>query len=240
MQAKNIPVEERIIFALDVPDAEEAMNLVKQLESEIRFFKVGLQLFLAGGFSIVEWITRRGHKVMLDLKFYDIPKTVELAVRQLNGRGITFATVHGNSSIMKAASTAAEDTAVLAVTVLTSLGEEEIQELGATVSIQELVLKRAVAAEKSGCRGIVCSPREVAGVRDKVGNDLVIVTPGIRLESGSTVKDDDQIRFATPFSAITSGSDYLVIGRPVRDAERPAQAARTIKEEISRALPRLA
>ncbi len=239
MQVKNIPLDERLIFALDVPAADDARRLVRSLESEVRFFKVGLQLFLAGGFSTVEWLVERGLRVMLDLKFYDIPRTVELAVRQLHGRGITFSTVHGNMSIMEAAAGAAGDVKILAVTVLTSLGEEEIRELGASRTIQELVVSRAAAAEKAGCTGIVCSPRETAAVRQEVGHDLVIVTPGIRPDTGSSLQNDDQVRSATPFSAIMNGSDYLVVGRPVRDSVDPPGAARAIKEEISRALDAL-
>ncbi len=236
MQVKNIPVEERIIFALDVSGPEEAKGLVNKLESEITFFKVGLQLFLAGGFSVVEWITSRGHKVMLDLKFYDIPRTVEMAVRQLEGRDITFTTVHGNRAIMEAAARAAGKTAILAVTVLTSLGEEEMRQMGASVSIEELVVRRAIGAKESGCRGIVCSPREASSVRKAVGPELVIVTPGIRMADRAELPNDDQVRFATPYAAILNGSDYLVVGRPIRDAKDPSLATKAIKAEISRAI----
>ena len=236
MQAKNIPLEERIIFALDVADSVQAKALVRRLESEVRFFKVGLQLFLSGGFDIVDWIMGEGHRVMLDLKFYDIPKTVELAVDQLNGRGITFATVHGNRAIMEAAAGTAKDVGILAVTVLTSLGQNEIQELGAEISIEELVMKRAEAARAAGCAGIVCSPREASAVRKKAGPEMVIVTPGIRPSETRDSAPDDQVRIATPYSAITGGSDYLVIGRPLRDSPDPVTTAQAIKEEIARGL----
>ena len=236
MQVKNIPLEERLIFALDVAEMDQAKELVRMLEPETRFFKVGLQLFLAGGFPMVQWIVDRGLKVMLDLKFYDIPQTVELAVRQLQGRGISFATVHGNRSIMQAAARGADGLGILAVTVLTSLGQEEMEEFGARRSIEELVISRAVAARDAGCIGIVCSPKEAAGVRRKAGSELIIVTPGIRPETGSSPDNDDQARSASPFFAVLNGSDYLVVGRPVRDSDNPAGAARAIKKEIARAL----
>ncbi len=240
MQAKKIPVEERIIFALDVPGPDEARELVTMLEPEVNFFKVGLQLFLAGGFRIVDWIIGRGHRVMLDLKFYDIPKTVELAVRQLDGHGITFATVHGNRAIMEAAASAVNGLGILAVTVLTSMGEEELKELGAVVSIEELVLKRAVSAGRAGCAGVVCSPREVRAVREKTGDSLIVVTPGIRPSSKGYAMPDDQVRTATPYSAILNGSDYLVIGRPIREADDPLAAVSAMRHEIGLALEEMA
>ena len=236
MQVKNIPARERIILALDVSSGDEAMDLVERLEPEITFFKVGLQLFLAAGFSIVDWITGRGHKVMLDLKFYDIPRTVELAVRQLNGRGITFATAHGSRAVAKAASLGAQDVGILAVTVLTSIGQEEMEEMGSSLAVKEVVLKRALGAREAGCKGIVCSPKEVKMVRQKTGEDLIVVTPGIRLKDQALAVKDDQVRIADPFSAITNGSDYLVIGRPIRDAPDPLKTAGKIRGEIERAL----
>ncbi len=236
MQVKNIPLNERIIFALDVSTLEQAKELVRILESETAFFKVGLQLFLAAGFEIVEWLTIRGLKVMLDLKFYDIPKTVELAVDQLGGRDITFATVHGNRAIMEAAARASADVGILAVTVLTSLGQDDMEEMGTSIPIEELVIRRAVAARDAGCVGVVCSPQEVAMVRSKTGDELVLVTPGVRPENVSGPGRDDQARFATPYDAIINGSDHLVIGRPIKEAKHPLEALKAIKDEVSRAL----
>ncbi len=235
MDRKSICLDERIIFALDVPGPESAKDLVKRLEGEIRFFKVGLQLFLAAGFPLVEWIEGRGHRVMLDLKFYDIPRTVELACEQLNGKKITFATVHGHKSILEAAVKGARDYSVLAVTVLTSLGRDELREMDSPLSIEELVAKRAKFARDTGCQGVVCSALEAEAVRRVIGDDMFMVTPGIR-PSGLTGEDDDQKRIQTPYKAIKDGADFLVMGRPISMSKRPEETVRSVKKEIARAL----
>ena len=156
---KDIPVNERIIFALDVPDAGSARLLVEQLDSDIKFFKVGLQLFLAGGWPVIDHIVGRGNKVMLDLKLYDIPATVRLAVEQFAGRGVTFTTVHGYGPVVKAALEADAGVKILAVTVLTSMGEAELAELNFQGTVEELVKERAGRVLALGCHGIVCSAR---------------------------------------------------------------------------------
>ena len=235
MDRQSISLDERIIFALDVPGQESAKDLVKRLEGEIRFFKVGLQLFLAAGFPLVEWIEERGHRVMLDLKFYDIPRTVELACEQLNGKNITFATVHGHRSILEAAVKGARDYSVLAVTVLTSLGKDELREMDSPLSMEELVSKRAEFARAAGCQGVVCSALEARAVRRVIGDDMFIVTPGIR-PSGLFGADDDQKRIQTPYKAIKDGADFLVMGRPISMSKRPEETVNSVKKEIARAL----
>jgi orotidine-5'-phosphate decarboxylase len=172
---KQIPLNERIIFALDVPSHEEAMDLVEKLDNDIKFFKVGLQLFLAGWFKTIDSIIARGNKVMVDLKFFDIPETVKLAVEQLKNRKVTFATVHGNDPILKAAVTEKNGLKILAVTVLTSFGENDMRDMGMTGSIEDLVLLRSRKALEIGCDGVVSSALEAPVLRDELGNNFLIV-----------------------------------------------------------------
>ena len=197
MSKKNIPLNERIIVALDVDQPEKAKEMVKTCESHISFFKVGLQLFMADWFNIVDWIVDRGHKVMLDLKFFDIPETVKLAVEQVNSRGVTYATIHGNDPIIRAAVEARGDMQLLAVTVLTSFGEEDLRAMGMTQSVEDLVYFRAKRALELGCDGVVSSGLEAKRMRSDLGDKLLIVTPGIR--PGANVEDsgDDQKRIVT-------------------------------------------
>lgn len=234
MSRPNIPLEERIIFALDLADPREALALVDRLAGRIRFFKVGLQLFFAGGWPVVEYIVAKDCKVMLDLKLYDIPATVRLAVRQFADRGITFTTVHGYGPVVEAALAADTGVQILAVTVLTSFGAEQVQELNYAGSVEDLVLQRTDTALRLGCHGVVCSAREAALLRCRLGRNFVMVTPGIR-PAGSD--PGDQQRIATPGQAITDGADYLVIGRPIRDAADPDRCLAALQQEISAALP---
>lgn len=233
MNVTAIPLEERIIFALDVADPREAMALVDRLSDHIRFFKVGMQLFFAGGWSVVDYIVGKGCKVMLDLKLYDIPATVKLAVQQFSGRGISLTTVHGYGPVVEAALEADTGIRILAVTVLTSFGNEQVSELQYQGSVEDLVLQRARTVLGLGCHGIVCSAREAALLREQLGQEFVMVTPGIR-PSGADL--NDQQRVATPGRAIADGSDYLVIGRPIRDASDPETCIRAIQREIALAL----
>ncbi|NLX18102.1 MAG: orotidine-5'-phosphate decarboxylase [Desulfobulbus sp.] len=233
MSTSEIPLEERIIFALDLADPAEALMLVDRLAGHIRFFKVGLQLFFAGGWPVVEYIVARGCKVMLDLKLYDIPTTVRLAVRQFADRGITFTTVHGYEPVVAAALAADTGIRILAVTVLTSFGNEQLRELNYTGTVDDLVVERTDAVLRQGCHGIVCSAREAGLLRDRFGRDFTMVTPGIRPVGSDP---GDQQRIATPGQAIMSGADYLVIGRPIRDADKPEQYIAALQEEISSAL----
>jgi orotidine-5'-phosphate decarboxylase len=233
---KEIPLKERLIFALDVSSKEEAERWLDRLGDQVSFYKVGLQLFLAGGFPVIEMIRERGHQVMVDLKFFDIPETVALAVRELKNKGATFITVHGNDPILRAAVREREDARILAVTVLTSFDESDLREMGLTGTIADLVYLRARKALDLGCDGIVSSGLEVARLREGLGDQLLIVTPGIRPGTNEVVREDDQKRVATVDRAIRNGADYLVVGRPIRDAKDPVAVVKQIQEQIASAL----
>jgi len=233
---KDIPVNERIILALDVESPEQAKELVRKTESHITFYKVGLQLFMASWFEIVDWLAVRGHKVMVDLKFFDIPETVRLAVAQLNNRGVAFATIHGNDPIIRAAVAAKGDLALLAVTVLTSFGQEDMQAMGMTRSIEDLVYFRAKRAMELGCDGVVSSGLEAKRLRDGLGSKLLIVTPGIRPGANIYEQQDDQQRIITAGKAIADGADYLVVGRPITKAPDPIEVIRLLQDEIRQGL----
>jgi orotidine-5'-phosphate decarboxylase len=236
MQPKSIPLKERIIFALDVDSADHAKKLVERLEGHIRFYKVGLQLFLAGWFPVVEWIAERGHRVMLDLKFYDIPQTIKLAVGQLRGKGVTFATVHGNEPIVEAAVQAGAEVKIVAVTVLTSFGKEDMEKFfGLRCKVEDLVVERARQAIDSGAAGIVASGVEAPRLRRELGDDYLIITPGIRV-GGTGAGWDDQKRIMTAGQAIRGGADYVVVGRPIRDAADPISVIEAMQEEIAATL----
>lgn len=237
MDKKDIPLDERIIFALDVDSHDTAVEWIDKLESHIHFYKVGLQLFLAGWFTTIDEITRRGHKVMVDLKFFDIPETVGLAVRQLKNRGVTFATVHGNDPILEAAVREKNGLRILAVTVLTSFGVEDMQEMfGATVDIERLVLSRARRALKHGCDGVISSGLEARKLREDLGQNFLIVTPGIRPGANREEPMDDQKRIVTAGEAISNGADYVVVGRPISNAKDPTSVVETMQREIQKAL----
>ncbi|MEK7702723.1 MAG: orotidine-5'-phosphate decarboxylase [Nitrospirota bacterium] len=231
---KNIPLNERIIFALDFTDPEEAKRWVEKVDSEIKFFKVGLILFMANGWwNLIDYMIKRGNKVMVDLKFFDIPETVYGATVQLKNRGITFATIHGNEPIIEAAVKDKGDMKVLAVTVLTSFDESDMIEMGFTKTVQDLVEIRARKALRLGCDGIVSSPLEAAAVRKEFGENFLIVTPGIRPGlNRDVIGIDDQKRIATAKQAIINGADHVVIGRPIRMAPDPISAIHAIQQEI--------
>ena len=232
---KDIPIDERIIFALDVSNMKEAIRWVDTLGGHVRFFKVGLELFLTGCWSVVDEILSRDFKVMLDLKFFDIPETVKRAVGKVSEKDVFFTTVHGNEPIIKAANEAKGDVKVLAVTVLTSFDDAAMRKMGFDHTVEEIVLERATEAVGLGSDGVVASAREARLLRRELGEDFCIVTPGIRPDSGRETADD-QKRTSTPFDAIKSGSDYLVIGRPIRQAKDPIEIVEAVKEDIERAL----
>ncbi|HEX9395690.1 MAG TPA: orotidine-5'-phosphate decarboxylase [Burkholderiales bacterium] len=226
-----IPRRERLIVALDVPSAREAMALVEKLGDAACFYKIGLELFTAGGyFELAAWLAKRGDKVFADLKFYDIPETVRRAVANLRSSGATFLTVHGHRSVMDAAAKEKGDLKVLAVTVLTSFDHRDLQELGASKSLDDLVMSRAKGAIESGCDGVIASPLEAAKIKSAYGEKLLVVTPGIR-PAGSPA--GDQKRAADPVGAFTRGADYIVVGRPIRDAADPRAAALAIQKTIN-------
>jgi orotidine-5'-phosphate decarboxylase len=238
MAMNDIPLDERIIFALDVADVSEAKRLVDLLRGEIRFFKVGLQLFLAGWWPMIDYIAGRGGKVMVDLKFFDIPETVALAVEQLQNHDVAFATIHGNDPIIRAAVARKKgDMKLLAVTVLTSFDESDMRQMGLQGTIADLVLARAKKAIDLGSDGVVSSGLEAKSLRENVSGSFIVVTPGIRPGlNQDVIGQDDQKRVATAREAIADGADHVVIGRPIRDAKEPLAMARSIKEEIARAL----
>ena len=236
MNTDTIPLRERIIVALDVDNAAQAKALVKTCESHVSFFKVGLQLFMGSWFETVDWIVDRGHKVMLDLKFFDIPETVRLAVQQVSNRGVSLATIHGNDPIIRAAISARGDLKLLAVTVLTSFGEEDMRAMGMTRPVADLVYYRAQRALELGCDGVVSSGLEAEKIRRGLGEKLLIVTPGIR--PGANVEDDsdDQKRIVTAGMAIHNGASHVVVGRPITRAADPVRVIEQMQQEIDRTI----
>ena len=234
--AKNIPLDERIIFALDVDSPDEAARWLDRLGDSVKFYKVGLQLFLAGWFPVIDMILNRGNKVIVDLKFFDIPETVALAVRELKHRGATFITVHGNDPILKAAVSERNGAKILAVTVLTSFDESDMREMGFTGTVEDLVYLRAKKALALGCDGVISSGLEAPRLRHDLGDKFLIVTPGIRPGTNDVIQDDDQKRIATANKAIKNGADYVVVGRPIRNAKDPLAIVKGMQEEIARAL----
>jgi orotidine-5'-phosphate decarboxylase len=223
--------EERLIVALDLPTPAEAKRLVEKLDGASRFYKVGLELFTARGcFELVEWLVKRGNQVFVDVKLYDIPETVRRAIANLRGCGATFVTVHGHRTVMEAAAREKGPMKVLAVTVLTSFDQRDLDEMGATRTVAELVLARARGAAESGCDGVVASGLEAAGVKAQFKDRLLVVTPGIRPVEN---RGDDQKRTVDVAQAFANGADYIVVGRPIRDAADPRAAADGIQKTIA-------
>lgn len=230
---------DRLIVALDFEDAAPAFRLVDELGDLVSFYKVGPRLFYESGAAAVDALTDRGKRVFLDLKFHDIPATVEGAVRQAAALGVTFATAHAVDGSAGAAAAEASRLAggmsgpgtvgILAVTVLTSTSQEDLVSEGVEISLEELVVRRARAAIEAGCIGVVCAAQEVARLREELGDDPLLVTPGIRREGDAAV---DQARIATPKSAIALGSDYLVVGRPIIEAGDPRSVVEQFVAEM--------
>jgi len=230
---KAIVDNQRLIVALDLPSTDDARRLVAQLDNSVNFYKVGLELFMAGGyFEFVDELAAAGKQVFVDLKFFDVPATVGRAVERLQHRNISFVTVHGNDGIMQAAAASKGDLKILAVTVLTSLDRGDLDDLGFQCDVEELVLSRARRAIHCGCDGVVASGHEAARLRDELGDRLMIVIPGIRPVENT----DDQKRTVTVQDAFSHGADYIVVGRPIRDADNPRKVAETIQREIASAL----
>jgi orotidine-5'-phosphate decarboxylase len=242
----HIPNRERLIFALDVPNLEEAQVLISRLGDSVEFYKLGLEVFLSGHyFELLAELKGKGKKVFADLKLFDIPATVDAAVRQLARHEVNFCTVHGNDSMLKAAAGAKGNMQILAVTALTSLDQGDLDDLGFQCDARTLVLSRAKRALALGCDGVVSSGLEVSALREHAGSRLITVCPGIRPIHNDEIHrdeihgDDDQQRVMTPFEAIRDGADYLVVGRPIRTASDPAKAAEAIQQDIDRALKSL-
>lgn len=231
---------DHIIFALDVDNAERALHFAKLLSDSVGMFKIGLELFIKTGPDIINMVRDvSGAEIFLDLKLHDIPETVRKAVSVISGLGVRFTTIHasGGKKMLEAASSVSGNLGLLAVTVLTSTSSSNLAETGhdPALDTEALVMNRAVMAREAGCKGIVCSALEAASIKQKMGRDFCLVTPGIR-PSWEVVAGDDQSRIMTPAKAILAGSDYLVIGRPIGRADDPRGAALRIADEIAQVL----
>ncbi len=234
MTPKDIPSQDRLIFAMDVPDCKHARVLADELGDSVTFYKIGLELMMSGEyFELLDWMLERDKKVFCDLKFFDIPATVGSAVRQLKDRGASYLTVHGNRSIMEAAAeNKGDDLKILGVTVLTSLDRGDLDDLGFDCDVGDLVLSRAKQALESGCDGVISSGLEVPKLREFVDNKLLVVSPGIRPVDNKPA--GDQKRVVTVETAFSNGADHIVVGRPIRDAASPRAAAEAMQASIAR------
>lgn len=233
MTVKNIPSHERLIFAMDVPECDQARALAEELGDSVTFYKLGLELMMSGGyFDLLDWMLARDKKVFADLKFFDIPATVGSAVRALQNRGASFVTVHGNRSIMEAAAeNKGNQLKVLGVTVLTSLDRGDLDDLGFDCDVEALVLSRAKQALEAGCDGVISSGLEAARLREFIDSRLLVITPGIRPVDNKPT--GDQKRVVSVEQAFRNGADYIVVGRPIRDAASPRAAAEAIQATIA-------
>ena len=231
ISTKPIPVRERLIMALDVPSIAEAQALVEELGDSVIFYKVGMELFMSGDyFGFIEWLKSKNKKVFVDLKFFDISATVGRAIKALSNKGVDLATIHGNDAIMEAAAANKGDLKVLAVTALTSLDRGDLNDLGFKCDVRELVLSRAKRALQIGCDGIVSSGLEVSMIREELDHRLLVITPGIRPVDNR--EDDDQKRVVSVEQAFQKGADYIVVGRPIRDAKNRQAMAEKIQGQI--------
>lgn len=228
--SKPIDVRERLIVALDFDSTAEAKALVESLADTVVFYKLGLQLFMAGGYyELVDWLVAHHKKVFVDLKFFDVPQTVGSAVRQLQGKGATFATVHGQDPMLSAAVAEKGDLKILAVTALTSLDRSDLDDLGFDCDVEALVLSRAKRALAVGCDGVISSGLEAPKLRSSLGDNFLIVAPGIRPIDNA----DDQKRTVDVEEAFRNGADYIVVGRPIKDHPSPKVAAQEIQSRIA-------
>jgi len=232
ISTKNIPVNERLIHALDVPNIEDVKRCVEQLGDSVTFYKIGLELFMSGNyFEIINWLLSQDKKVFADLKFFDVPETVGRAVRRLKDSKVTFATVHGNDAMLAAAVREKGDLKILAVTVLTSLDQGDIDDLGFQADIPSIVLSRAKRALQIGCDGVISSGLEAKAIRANLNEQFLVISPGIRPVENRL--EDDQKRIVTVEQAFNNGADYIVIGRPIKNAPDPYLAAKSIQATIS-------
>ena len=237
LSTKQIAREERLIVPLDVPTNEDALDLINDFGDAVKFYKVGLELIIGGRYiELVEFLVGSGKKVMLDGKFFDVPETVKAAVRQAAKHSVTFATVHGNGAMLKAAVEEKGSMKILAVTVLTSLDQSDLQDLGFgdSVDIPKLVASRARKALDIGCDGVVSSGQEASTLRDDLGHKFLIVAPGIR----PVANVDDQKRTVDVEQAFNNGADYIVVGRPIRNSKNPKKAAEDVQEKIAKLFPK--
>lgn len=240
----DIPLDKRLVLALDTPDKESALDLVRRTRDAVGTYKVGLELFTAAGPQLLEKLRREGVDIFLDLKMHDIPSTVAAGVRAAAKHGVSLLTVHalGGPQMLQAAMRALSEqtaipgqalTRVLGVSVLTHHTGNELRAMGLSDDPAELVMRLVRLCHDNGLDGCVCSPEEARLVREEAGEDFLIVCPGIRPEGAPL---GDQARTATPFEAMRDGADYLVVGRPIRTAPDPAKVAAEILEEMQRGL----
>lgn len=231
--------KDRLIVALDFDSCEKMKALVAELEGLVSFFKVGIELQLSEGMSPVNYLVSKGKKVFLDLKYFDVPETVERAVRRAASKGVAFLTVHGNRRNIEAAvrGRGKADLKLLSVTVLTSLDADDIQDMGYQCSVEKLVLHRAQKAAEAGCDGVIASGQEAAQIRRLLRDRLLIVTPGIRPQGSPS---QDQKRVVTPREALLGGADYLVVGRSITSDPHPGEAAQRVVAEMQEAFSSLA
>jgi orotidine-5'-phosphate decarboxylase len=233
--------KDRLIIALDVDAAEKAIALAEKLKNDVRFFKIGFELFSSCGPSIVKEIAKSGGRIFLDLKFHDIPNTVSKAALSVTKLGVFMFNIHalGGYDMMKKTADAVkieaqklkvEPPKVLAVTILTSMDENALKKVGINDTMNQEVLRLAELTKSAGLDGVVASPSEARLIRERLGRDFLIITPGVR---PSWAEAGDQKRVATPKEAVADGATYIVVGRPVTEAKDPAQAARKILEEMS-------
>jgi len=232
-----IPLNDRLIVALDVPTVAQASALVERLGGAVNFYKIGLQLQYAGGIELARDLKAAGKKIFLDSKLLDIDQTVTGATANIAKLGVDFLTIHGHAPTLRAAVRGRGNSGLrlLAVTVLTSMGAEDMAELGTRYTVEEMVLRRAEAALAAGCDGVIASGNEARQIRARAGDKLLIVTPGIRSEG---VALDDQKRATTPREAIAAGADYLVVGREILRSPDPSATADAILRQIETALSR--
>jgi len=231
----TIDNKDRLIFALDVPEVDRAKQLVNELGDTVSFYKIGMELMMTGDyFDLLDWLVKKNKNVFVDLKLFDVPATVSKAVKRLSKRGAYFTTIHGNQSMMEAAAAEKGDLKVLAVTALTSLDQGDLNDMGFTCDVQKLVVSRAKRALSSGCDGIVASGLELEHIRNEVDQKLVIVTPGIRPVLNRPT--DDQKRVVTVEQAFQWGADHIVVGRPIKNATNPREAAELIQESIANSI----
>jgi orotidine-5'-phosphate decarboxylase len=226
---KPIAHHERLIFALDVAGIESALALVQRLGDAVSFYKIGMELLTSGRyFELIETLAARGKKVFVDLKFFDVPATVASAVKGLRRYPVDFCTVHGNNAMLRAAAEVKGSLKILGVTALTSLDQDDLRELGFACAAEELVLSRARGVLAAGCDGVISSGLEVARLRAELDHRLLVICPGIRPVSN----DDDQKRTVDVRQAFLNGADYIVVGRPIRNAPDPRAAALAMHADI--------
>ncbi len=231
--------KERLIFALDVPDTKEAVRLTKVLDDQVGYFKIGLELFVAEGPSVIQAVTENSSAgIFLDLKLHDIPATVSGALRSASKYPVRFVTVHcDHPNLLQNKESFRKDIDILGITILTSASPDHLSLLGFSqnISLPQLATERAEIAQRAGCSGAVCSAQEVAKIRQACGPDFLLIVPGIRPQ-WEGMSTDDQSRVATPEQAIKDGADYIVVGRPIRNAKDPKEAAQKIVTEIKQGL----